>query len=260
MATWVVGDVHGCYSTFKNLLKNEEIKEEDTIILIGDIIDRGPDSVKMLKWAMQNITDDGKYQMVCGNHEDNIIHDFKQVENRFNSGYFADNKNIKSLNDLDVITLDTHYDFTSYMYCKGYETVESVRPFIEWFAKLPLYKKITVTTPAGTEQKYVIAHAWYNEKMTRDDILWYRDVDSWSEKLDRYDYEGKDGEILIHGHTPTLCIYESKQKDVNEVLFRKNSINIDCGCVFKKYGGNLAAIRLEDKKVIYARKQIKIKD
>lgn len=49
MATWVIGDVHGCYNEFLKLIHNEEIKDTDTIILIGDIIDRGSDSYKMLQ-------------------------------------------------------------------------------------------------------------------------------------------------------------------------------------------------------------------
>ena len=44
MATWVVGDIHGMFEAFMKLLEYSEIKKDDTVILIGDIIARGPDS------------------------------------------------------------------------------------------------------------------------------------------------------------------------------------------------------------------------
>ena len=251
MSTWVVGDIHGCYSKFKKLLKNEEIKEDDTIILIGDIIDRGPDSYKMIKWAMKNVTPDGRYQMVLGNHEDNIIRDYDKLLQ------IAKYRTDMDLEKTDIINLNTHYDFCIYMYAAGFGSVKSVEYIVDWFRSLPLTKRVEVTTPNGTKQKYMIAHGWYGEDMERLDILWYRDSDRFGNLYDE-DYEGANGEILIHGHTPTITINKCMEKPVNEVLFREHSINIDCGCVFSKYGGNLAAIRLEDQKVIYAGRQKRI--
>ena len=249
MSTWVVGDIHGCYDKFMKLLGNNKIKDEDTIIIIGDIIDRGPDSYKMLKWAMKNITYDGKYQMICGNHEDNIVWEYD---------YFLKtlkfHKNVDINSDIDF--LNTQYDFTEYMYRAGFETVASVLPIIKWFTTLPLTKEVEVTTPQGNKQKYLIAHAWYFDGIKDEDILWFRDSDHRGNLLE--DYKSIDGEILVHGHTPTITIRDCQEKPVNEVLFREHSINIDCGCVFEQYGGNLAAIRLEDQKVIYADEPRKI--
>lgn len=253
MSTWVIGDIHGCYRTFLTLLRNKEIKDEDTIILIGDIIDRGKESYAMLHWAMKHITDDGKYQMILGNHEDNIIRDYQHISETCAKYYPM----VASIEEMDIGKLNCHYGFDWYMYDKGYETVGSIRPFIEWFKTLPLYKEIDIKDNEGNTIHYVIAHAWYEKGMSRDDILWYRDLTS-KDCLDEKDYQGEG--ILIHGHTPTLCIKDCIKKPKNEVLFRDKSINIDCGCVFQRYGGNLAAIRLEDKKVIYARKQQKIKN
>jgi hypothetical protein len=73
MATWVVGDIHGCYDDCMKLLSRPEIDKRDRIILIGDIIDRGPDSYKMICWAMKHISQTGRYQMICGCCIDNMI-------------------------------------------------------------------------------------------------------------------------------------------------------------------------------------------
>lgn len=260
MATWVIGDVHGMYDAFQGMIKNPEIKEDDTVILIGDIIDRGHDSCKMLKWAMENITPDGKYQMVLGNHEDNIIQDYEEKISSKYSRYTDDN---------DISVLDCHYHFDVYMYSMGFETVKSVKPFIEWFKTLPLYKKITVDKPDGKKQEYIIAHGWYTAKeYERDTFLWYRDIedlyrtfpktinpedilsgnfipDGFTEDFNSALYNGA---ILIHGHTPVFC--DNGYPCTAQAYKRQHSINIDTGACFR--GGKLTMIRLEDEKVLYA--------
>ena len=70
MGTYVVGDIHGCFGSWIKL-KNK-IEKQDSVarfILIGDIVDRGPEVCKMITWARKHITTDGKYQMILGNHE-----------------------------------------------------------------------------------------------------------------------------------------------------------------------------------------------
>ncbi len=232
MATWVVGDIHGCYTRFMKLLSMPIIEPDDRIILIGDIIDRGPESYKMIQWAMEHITEDGKYQMICGNHEDDIINCYNYCCREYSCE-----------DDLDISALTCTYDFDDYMFEAGFETVASIKPIVDWFSSLPLYKKVSIKG----KQDYIIAHAWYGPKLSRDDILWYRDVSDYTGTLTD-DYVPERGEILIHGHTPTQFMWNDNNK--SDVYFRENSINIDCGCVFE--GGKLAAIRLEDKKVIYA--------
>ena len=74
---YVIGDIHGCYNRFMELLNKLYLKEDDIVILIGDIIDRGKQSPQMLKWAMENITADGRFQMVLGNHEKAVVEDYR---------------------------------------------------------------------------------------------------------------------------------------------------------------------------------------
>ena len=256
MATWVVGDIHGCYDDFMKLLSRKEIGKQDRIILIGDIIDRGPDSYKMLDWAMKNVSKTGRFQMVCGNHEDNIINDYDRCKRRLENGNHSvltsyGFSSVHSLEDMDISALACDYDFVSYMEAAGYETVASVKPIVDWFRGLPLYKKVRVRDKNGKTKRFVIAHAWYREDWSRDCIVWYRDVDHRENRFGP-DYQGKGNEILIHGHTPTqFCWSAAGKKQSSDVFFREKSINIDCGCVFKGASGKLAAIRLEDLKIIY---------
>ena len=67
--TLIVGDVHGCFKEFLALLNKADYKPEThRLILVGDIINRGPFSLEMLEWVKNK-----GVEMVCGNHEQSFI-------------------------------------------------------------------------------------------------------------------------------------------------------------------------------------------
>lgn len=52
---WVAGDIHGCYQSLMDELKRRHFNPyEDLLISVGDIIDRGPDSLKASSYCMKN--------------------------------------------------------------------------------------------------------------------------------------------------------------------------------------------------------------
>ncbi|ELW1648364.1 protein-serine/threonine phosphatase [Enterobacter oligotrophicus] len=62
---WVVSDIHGCYQALVDELKRRHFNPyEDLLISVGDIIDRGPDSVKCLQLMHEKW-----FCAVRGNHE-----------------------------------------------------------------------------------------------------------------------------------------------------------------------------------------------
>ena len=60
----IIGDIHGCLEEFRKLLRACEWTTNDRVILLGDLVNRGPDSLGVLKLAR-------KIKAVClwGNHE-----------------------------------------------------------------------------------------------------------------------------------------------------------------------------------------------
>lgn len=67
--TFIVGDVHGCFKEFLALLKKVDYSSKThRLICVGDIINRGPSSLEMLKWVRDN-----GVEMVRGNHEQSFI-------------------------------------------------------------------------------------------------------------------------------------------------------------------------------------------
>ncbi len=66
--TYVIGDIHGCYTSLENLL--ELIGDtEDTVIFLGDYIDRGPDSKKVVSCLVQLKKKLPRVITLLGNHE-----------------------------------------------------------------------------------------------------------------------------------------------------------------------------------------------
>ena len=48
---WVIGDVHGFSVTLRQLVKQLNPSENDRIVLLGDLIDRGPDSFDVVRFC-----------------------------------------------------------------------------------------------------------------------------------------------------------------------------------------------------------------
>ncbi|MCR4598431.1 MAG: metallophosphoesterase [Acetatifactor sp.] len=49
MATYVISDIHGCFEEFWQMLRKIRLSEDDRLYLAGDCIDRGKQSLEMLK-------------------------------------------------------------------------------------------------------------------------------------------------------------------------------------------------------------------
>ncbi|NYE05926.1 serine/threonine protein phosphatase 1 [Bacillus niacini] len=70
----VIGDVHGCYHTFNNLITKHWNKENEVLIQLGDLIDRGKNSPQMVQLARQLKADFPEQAIFLkGNHEFEII-------------------------------------------------------------------------------------------------------------------------------------------------------------------------------------------
>ncbi|MEC7987535.1 MAG: metallophosphoesterase [Myxococcota bacterium] len=67
--TIVIGDVHGCYEELMLLLKKLSFSDEDEVICVGDLIDRGPNPRAVVEFFMQH---DNAHSLL-GNHEDKHI-------------------------------------------------------------------------------------------------------------------------------------------------------------------------------------------
>jgi serine/threonine protein phosphatase 1 len=65
MRTLVIGDIHGCYRELQQLLDKAGLAAGDQIIALGDIVDRGPDSPRVLDFFRTQ----PNARSLQGNHE-----------------------------------------------------------------------------------------------------------------------------------------------------------------------------------------------
>ena len=75
MATYAIGDVHGCLGTLKALLAElPPPSSEDRLWLVGDLVNRGPDSLGVLRWAAESSERlGGHFVAVLGNHDVHLL-------------------------------------------------------------------------------------------------------------------------------------------------------------------------------------------
>ena len=71
MALYMIGDVQGCMPSLQHLLDTLDFSaSRDTVYLLGDLVNRGPDSLGVLRWAYEAGT---SALCIQGNHDLNLL-------------------------------------------------------------------------------------------------------------------------------------------------------------------------------------------
>lgn len=267
MGTYIVGDIHGCFEEWITLKNRVEDKDSKAVfILVGDIIDRGRQTIPMLEWAIKNITPAGKYQMIIGNHEfekiDWIKRYLKQADqSRDENGHF----NLEQM-------VDDNYDFRSNCLQANISN-EKLKEILVFFESLPFYKDLKVDL-GKRRQHYIIVHGGIHKTMINKDETFkkrsilnaHNDAElSYITQVNKEyilwnrNYRGNNwikNTIVIHGHTPTVTKQcTNRGAMAGKIWFNYCDINVDCGMVYRRNDNykeaNLAAIRLDDLEEFY---------
>lgn len=164
-----IGDIHGCLDQLRNLLAIIDWKpEEDTLVFIGDYIDRGPDSAGVIEHILGLRQWSDKIICLLGNHEQMFL-DF--MEGR-NTDLFIHNGG--------AATLESY---------GGWEAGLPTAHF-EFLKSLPYYYE----TP-----DYIFVHAGLRDgaplaEQDPHDLIWIRQEFIYSD----FDH----GKTVVFGHTP----------------------------------------------------------
>ncbi|MCH9649174.1 MAG: symmetrical bis(5'-nucleosyl)-tetraphosphatase [Deltaproteobacteria bacterium] len=75
MATYAIGDLHGCFETLQLLLAQLPFdSRRDRLWLVGDLVNRGPRSLETLRWAKRlHLEMAGRMTVVLGNHDLHLL-------------------------------------------------------------------------------------------------------------------------------------------------------------------------------------------
>lgn len=71
MNTYAIGDIQGCYHSLRRLLDKLDYQPgKDRLWLVGDLVNRGPDSLSVMRWALDHQSD---ITCVLGNHDLHLL-------------------------------------------------------------------------------------------------------------------------------------------------------------------------------------------
>ena len=242
MKHYAIGDVHGEFDTLIEL--TSKLPEDAKFIFVGDLIDRGPESKKVIDFIRK-----GNHQSVMGNHEDMMIKEAQRMKEEgvtyIIDELWAVNGGLPTLKSYGIIEM---IDDGTYKYTKDEESIAKFIDDAKWMRELPLYIK----APVKWKDTYDIAitHA------ALGDTVWspsgkgqdFSHIPSHKEHiLCNREQRGANPTFQVFnvfGHTPQR---DTKYVNIGGVFLRdKNWINIDSGCAYDKPGlGRLTALNLE---------------
>ena len=234
MATYVISDIHGEYDKFRELLLKIKLKSSDTLYILGDVVDRGPHPVKVLKQLMK------MPNVVCivGNHELMALECLEFLRQEITDESIA---KLDARTLINILTWQRNGSQTTIEEFRKLDREEQ-QEIIDFIRDFEIYEELSV---AGNE--YLLVHAGLGNFSPEKDIEDYSLNDLVWERPD-YDIPYFDDMFVVTGHTPTLMIDGNPKPGY---IYRKNNhIAIDCGACFP--GGRLAAICLDTGEEFYS--------
>lgn len=210
MATYAIGDVHGCFLTLKKLIEVCNITDDDKLIFLGDLVDRGP----RIKETLDFVLTRPNTEILLGNHDECFIDWFRPGGTQ--RSYFMVHQGLG-------------------------DTLSQLGSEAEIYAKkLSKYPYVIHTS----NKEYVMCHADYNwaeEKFSKNlnGHIWNR--------INEYSHAKYKGPVILHGHTP-CPLSEVYEKKCTGELFGIN-LDGGC-VHFRNYDWScLRMIRLEDRQI-----------
>jgi len=216
---YAIGDVHGCNDLFAALVSAIEADDaargpaDTTIVLLGDLIDRGPDSAGVLA-AARDLAACRKVRIIAGNHEEMLLGSLESLETLRHFLRFGGRETILSYPAGDRFREDLTLD-------EALEVIPALVPEED----LGFIRSFEDRFVIGD---YLFVHAGIApgvplEIQKVSDMRWIREP--------FLSHAGSHGWTVVHGHTI-----------IEDVEVRPNRIGIDTGAFIS---GRLTALCLE---------------
>jgi serine/threonine protein phosphatase 1 len=194
-----IGDIHGHYDGMRQLVNFCDLKGQDRLYFLGDVIDRGPKSAQVVQWIQEN-----KHPCLMGNHEIMLLHSF-------NDG------------DLDEVALRHWLPSGGNTTLASYGDEGIPQSDIDWFASLPSYLDLG---------DFFLVHAGVDpfqsiDKQNNEQFCWIR------EKFFSSQFAYFPSKTIVTGHTITFTL---PGVSPGEVAQGPGWINIETGAYHRKSG------------------------
>lgn len=214
MAIYVCSDIHGRLSKYEDMISYIKLKSTDHLYILGDVCDRGPNSLKIY----EHIRENENITLIKGNHEELLI-DYYDGIDEYNN--WIRNGGIST--HLELEERDNEYKKSLIEYLRNLPKFIIIDKFLLVHAGLNVFYE---NTPLETALE---------NSIDTDALLWNR---SFFPSI----YSVKDYTVIM-GHSRVQSFGR------NSIMFNKNKILIDCGC--SDENGRLACLRLDDMEEFY---------
>ena len=215
-----ISDIHGNVSGFKSILKKAEFTKDDYLFLIGDIIEKGNNSVLLVDYILELIEQGYKVYGIMGNCDELLEYMIPPINKESLLNYALTKKTI--LNELAGklnlrITRESNLN-TICWYC-----YRNFKKYYDYLLNLPHIININ--------DKITLVHGGIDDEsnLPSDPNLVMKN-DNFYSKSDRKK------RIMIVGHYPTIN-YHDDYPNLNPIIdLNKNIISIDGGNVVVPWG------------------------
>jgi serine/threonine protein phosphatase 1 len=231
--TFVIGDIHGERAMLERVLgKLPFIAPDDTLVFVGDYLDRGPDSRGVIE-RLRRLPEEtaGKVVLLRGNHEDVYL---RSLADDVEAGFFLVRGNgvAEAFRSFTFRDVPPGADLTSEEAAAMFDLKGWLpAPIARWLDTLMLWYEDdhAIYVHAGLDGE---GAAWKHPRDGADrPLLWMRETDF---------FEQYDGKPVVFGHTPTSEL-PPRDPERHEVWRRGPLIGLDTGA---GRGGHLSAIEL----------------
>ncbi len=209
---YVISDLHGyALEAFLRLLEKASFSAEDTLYVLGDVIDRRNGGPKLLRWMMAQ----PNVKLILGNHEAMML----------NCESFIDGTPMDAPCNLSYTKRNAFWLWEGNGGDATMDALSAMRDkeilyMLDYVKRAPLYLEVTVG-----ERRFVLTHSGLGnfdadkplEDYEERELLWERPMPQT-----RY-YEDR---TVVFGHTPTLLYSDATP---GRPLITDTWINIDVG-------------------------------
>jgi serine/threonine protein phosphatase 1 len=228
MKTFVVGDIHGRRAQLAALLDAlPRAADSDTLIFLGDLIDRGPDAPGVVTDVLALRRENPERVITLrGNHEQMML-DFINEDSRLWLSPVTGGEQTFQQYTTSPLRVDTDEDLE-----RARRLIEESVPaeHLEFFRQMPLYHEdcFALYVHAGLD------HGKHPRDTDAHQLLWTRDVEFYKK------YRGKP---CVFGHTPTSFLPLLGRLGRHGIYISHSAIGIDTGY---NYNSPLTCLSLPD--------------
>ncbi|MBQ8966100.1 metallophosphoesterase [Ruminococcus sp.] len=232
MSNYVMSDIHGEYEKYCDMLKKIGLRDEDTLYILGDVVDRGPRPVDILLDMMKR----PNVYPLFGNHDLLALHVLKKLNVEITEENYARHLDTDTMGELIEWLRDGGSTTLSQFRALSADDKADVLDYIEDFS-------LCEAVEAGG-RTFVLVHAGLGNFRKGKKLREYTLQELLMDRHDpSKDYFDDDDIYVVTGHTPTM-IYNGKA----EIYHSGHNICIDCGACM---GGKLACLCLDTMEEYY---------